>query len=115
MGHEVQTSSTAPGGIRTRQALLIAFAPFAAILLVGLGRWRYFDPMSLEPPPGFLGIPYGVLVLAAALAWGALGGLYVARTRTLHALLLAVVIFTIPACILIILGPAVILILQNLA
>jgi hypothetical protein len=111
----MQPTSTAPGGIRTRQALVITFAPFAALLVVGLGRWQYFDPMSLEPPQGFLGIPYGLLVVAAAFAWGALGGLYVAKTRTLHALLLAVVIFTIPACILIIFGPAVILILQNLA
>ena len=73
----------------------------------------FFDPMGYRRPE-VLGIPVEVLIMAFAVAWGGIGGYVVGTSRSPWVRALAIMVFTLPACVAIILGPAIILILQNL-
>lgn len=76
---------------------------------------RLSEPMVVTPPPSPPGIPLADLLLAAAVGWALLGGVIVARSRKLWVVALGLFVFTIPAFFAVILGPAIILILQDLA
>ena len=82
------------------------------MLVTLLVQPTYFGPMGYEAPT-FLGIPAMLVITGVALAWGALGGLIVATSRSRLALPLVLLFITLPACAVIILGPAILLILQN--
>ena len=90
----------------------------AAVQLVAAG-WSivatptYFEPFGVRRPELF-GVPLDFIVMVFAVAWGAIGGYVVATRRSPWVLPLVLVVFTLPACLAIILGPAIILILQNL-
>ena len=73
----------------------------------------FFDPMGYRRPELF-GIPVQLIVMAFAVAWGAIGGYVVGTSRSPWVLPVVLLVFTLPACLAIIFGPAVILILQNL-
>lgn len=87
--------------------------PVALSLLVWVFSPRYF-PAFGDRPVTWLGIPVGDLLMAAAVGWGLLGGVLVARGRQPYAFAIGFLVFTIPACFAILFAPAVILILQNL-
>jgi len=59
-------------------------------------------------------VPLGVIVGALALAWAALGALIVWTTHSRLAAALSLAFLTVPSMFALILGPAVILIVQNL-
>jgi len=94
-------------------ARLSSLAPFLLAVALQLFAPVYFRPM-LARPPEILGIPLGVVVGALTLAWAAFGSLVVWTTHSRLAAALALGFLTIPSIFAMILGPAVILILQNL-
>lgn len=105
-----ERASSGPG--RAALAWVAAAVP-VAMSVIELVRPTYFGPMGYEPPT-ILGIPAGLVITAIALAWGALGGVIVARSRSRLALPLVLLLITLPACAVVILAPAIVLILQNL-
>lgn len=106
---DTDRSITLPTPIRVGLVL----APLALLLLMYAGSPRFFPPLGYQPAT-WLGISLGDLLMAGAVAWGLLGGVVVARSRKPYAFAIGFLLFTIPACFVILLGPAIILILQNL-
>ena len=90
-----------------------AFTPLIVGTILFLAPTRYFDPMFAKPPD-MLGVPLGVVALALAGIWMLIGVAIVWNARSRITEMLALMLFTIPATILVILGPALILIMQNL-
>jgi hypothetical protein len=74
----------------------------------------FMDPLFANPP-AIGGLPAGVALLFIFLVWAVMGILVVRGARSNARVLLALAVFTLPASIAIILGPALILIIQNLA
>jgi len=91
----------------------MTLTPFA------LAAWVDFVPHSffggpLGPPPEILGLSAGGWLQVAFLAWAAVGAYIVWTTHSRLASALALVLFTPVAIFGLVLGPAVLLILQNL-
>ena len=98
-----------------RNALLVSSLPLWLTLLLSLIAPGYMDPIFANPP-AILGLPAGVLVVTAALVWASMGlWLVWQRGGSVAVLLLAMVLFVAPATLAVVLAPASILILQNLA
>lgn len=80
---------------------------------------RIFAPGFMEPvfsnPPAILGLPAGVVFVLAAFAWMTIGVLIIRTTSTTVGALIAFMAFTVPSMFIILLSPAAILIIQNLA
>ncbi|HET9851790.1 MAG TPA: hypothetical protein VFP56_04705 [Candidatus Limnocylindrales bacterium] len=98
----------APAGAR-----LASLAPFFLAVALQLFAPRYFPPL-FAAPPDVMGVPLGVIVGALALAWAAFGALVVWTTHSRVAAALALAFLTLPSMFALLLGPAVVLILQNL-
>lgn len=94
--------------------LLIALGPVAiGLFLTYLAAPSLGRPMFAEPP-ALLGIPLQLVIMIIALGWGAIGGYVVATTRRPWVLPVALLVFTVPAIVTIVLGPAIVLVLENL-
>ena len=107
-------AGTAPKAWRASIALrLVSLTPFAFALVISLVSRRFFDPLFAEAPT-VLGIPVGLVVGGGALMWAALGALVVWTARSPLLAMLALLLFTVPSILALILGPALILIVQNL-
>ena len=116
--HSAQSGTTfpvAPARWRASGAAKIAsLAPFLVAVALQLFAPVYFAPMLVRPPD-ILGIPLGVVAGALILAWAALGTLIVWTTHSRLAAAMALAFLTLPSIFALILGPAIILILQNLS
>jgi hypothetical protein len=73
----------------------------------------YYDPVFAKPPD-ILGVPLGLVVAGIAMLWMLIGLAMVWRARTRSVEFIALVVFAIPATIVIVLAPPLILIMQNL-
>jgi len=115
-GLEMTSSLTSPPsravkspGARPRIAMrLIAAIP------LWLGPLIYLmSPTFFGPNPELLGIPQSLVMTVGAMSWAliGLGIIWDARSWLVDALVL--VVFTIPAMLFMIIGPAIILIIQN--
>jgi len=76
---------------------------------------RDYLPVILGKPPDILGIPFGFVLEGLILAWAALGARVIWTTRSSVMASIALLITTAPAIPILILLPAIILIMQNLA
>lgn len=94
-------------GPSRRIAIVVSLMPVWTLLAL-----RVFGSSFLEPvfsnPPGILGLPFGVVLLAVSLVWTLFGVMIVARVRSAVARGAALSLFTIPAAVLVVLSPAVI-------
>ena len=90
-----------------------AFTPLWVLIIASVAVPSFSDPIFAKPPD-WLGIPLGVVMDAIALVWMLIGVVVIwdARSRLVEALV--VTFFTIPATLLVVLSPALILIMQNL-
>ena len=80
-----------------------------------LGPLLYLiSPTFFGPKPELLGLPTSLVMLVGAMSWAliGLGIIWDARAWVVDAL--ALVVFTIPALLFMIIGPAILLIVQNL-
>jgi CHASE2 domain-containing sensor protein len=74
----------------------------------------FMDPLFANPP-AIAGLPAGVVFLFLALVWAVLGIVVARRARSTLGIAFTLVVFTLPALFAILVGPALILIVQNLA
>ena len=101
-------------GRSRRGVMAVALTPlwlFAALQLAAPGNT---DPVFANPP-AVLGLPAGIVVQTAALAWMAIGVGIVLATRRVVGWILALVLFATPATALVGLTPPVVLVIRNLA
>jgi hypothetical protein len=97
-----------------RAGYVLTSFPFVLIVVLMVVAPGFMDPL-LANPPAIAGLPAGVVLLFLALVWAVLGILVARRARSTAGIALALVVFTLPASMAIMLGPAAILIIQNLA
>lgn len=97
-----------------RNAVLVAGLPLVLLVVLSAAAPGFLDP-AFANPPAVLGLPAGVVILIAALAWSAVGLLIAGRRpASTGALLISLVVFVGPATIAVVLTPALVLILQNI-
>lgn len=114
----IQAQSTGPvPSIRRGSArgilTVLALLPAWIVLFVSVVAPRGFGPM-VENPPGIGGMPAGVVLGGFAVLLTTLGVLVVRRATSPLVLSLSFALLTIPAVVIVILGPAIILLVQNL-
>jgi hypothetical protein len=104
---------TRPIGPGSRLSVrLAALTPLWVLLIVSVASRTYFDAMFAKPPD-MLGIPVAAVIDAIAIAWMLIGLVLIWDTRSQLMQSLVLAVFTIPATLLIVLAPAVLVILQN--
>jgi hypothetical protein len=92
----------------------LSLIPFGEALLLAVFARSYLPPLFAKPPD-MLGIPVGFVLEVLILAWAALGARVIWTTKSQAMATLALVTTTGPAVPLLLLAPALILIMQNLA
>ena len=99
---------------RSRLAIRLAsLTPLWVQIVASLLFQTYFKPM-VTGPPEILGIPLGVVIAAIAMVWMLIGTVLVWDQRSPFVAVLALMVFTIPSTLVIVMTPAVVLILLNL-
>jgi hypothetical protein len=96
-----------------RLGYAIASLPFFVIIFAATFAPGYFEPV-FENPPEIVGLPAGIVALFLAATWASIAFLAIRETRSGMGIALALLAFTIPSTIVIILTPAVILVVLNL-
>ncbi|HEY8437953.1 MAG TPA: hypothetical protein VIK65_05000 [Candidatus Limnocylindrales bacterium] len=94
--------------------ITVALAPGLVALVMTMGQPGWMDPMFSKPPEA-MGFPLGFVIMAGSAIWYAIGVGLIARARHRAVRLVGVFVFVLPATLAFLLGPAAILILQNLA
>ena len=94
-------------------ARIASLVPFFVAIALQLAAPRFTEGL-LMPPPDIPGIPTGAILGALVLGWAAFGALVVWTTGSRLAAALALGLLTLPSMFGLILGPAMLLILQNL-
>ena len=95
-------------------AVVIASVPVPLWIALWILAPGFMEPVFLNPP-AVLGLPAGVVIIAFAGGLATFGWLVARRARTVGVALGAVTFLTIPALLLIMVTPALILIIVNLA
>jgi hypothetical protein len=97
-----------------RLRVLLGLLPLWIILVLVVAAPGFMDPIFSKPPEAF-GLPGGVVFLGCALAVMAVGVVVLWRTTSRAAAILALACLTLPAVVLSVLAPAIVLILMNLS
>ena len=92
----------------------LSLIPFGEALLLAVFPKNYFGPLFAKPPD-VLGIPLGIVLEVLILAWAALGARVIWTTKSQAMATIALLATTAPAVPVLLLLPAIVLILQNLA
>ena len=101
-------------GGNTRLAISIGLFPlWLTLILVVLAR-SFFDPM-LTNKVAIAGLPIGVAIFVVIGLLTIVGTLAIWRARSSLGVAVAMTLFTTPAVILVILGPAIALVMTNLS
>jgi hypothetical protein len=95
-------------------AVVIASVPVPLWIVLWILAPGFVEPVFLNPP-AMLGLPAGVVIIAFAGVLATFGWLLARRARTVGIALGAVAFLTIPALLLIMVTPALILIIVNVA
>ena len=111
-------SASVPANV-VRSTLHRVVAGIAAVPVFLWFALSIVAPGFMEPvfanPPAMLGLPAGVVIIAFAEVLALLGWLVARRAQTLGVALTALVFLTIPALLLIVMAPALILSIVGLA
>lgn len=94
--------------------VLLGLLPLWILLIRMIAFPESMDPVTAKPPE-MVGLPAGVLLVTTALALMAIGIEVLRRTSSNRAALLAFVGLTLPSAALVILAPALVLIVENMA
>ena len=102
-----------------RSPLLPGASIFATVPMILWAALAAFAPGFVDPvfmnPPAMLGLPAGVVIIAFAMAIAFLGWVVIRRARTVGVVLATLLFLTIPAMLLLLLTPVLVLIVVNLA
>jgi len=95
---------------------LVALAAVPIIAWTVLSRMvpGFTDPLY-QNPPGILGLPAGIVMMFVAAVLTILGLTVAIKSRSMTVIVLGLILFTIPAVLIIALGPPVLLMIQGLA
>src|SRR5262245_20180899 len=91
----------------------ISLVPFFEALAISVFTASYFSPLYSKPPD-IVGVPFGLVLEVALLAWAVLGAAVIWTARSPAVATLAVLATTAPAMVLQIFIPGLVLIMQNL-
>ena len=94
--------------------VLLGLLPLWILLFEAIAFPGSMDPVTANPP-AVAGLPAGVLLVGAALVVMAIGVEVLRRTSSTTSMLLAFLGLTVPAAAVIVVAPALILSVQNLA
>jgi len=97
-----------------RVAVVVASVPMILLPALWVVAPVYMEPLTLNPP-ATLGLPTGVVIVAFAGGMALFGWLVARRAQSLGVALGAVAFLTIPALLLIVVTPALILSIVNSA
>lgn len=113
-----------PAGPASYEALAVSVAGGRARVVMALiPIWLLLGVLALMPeffapvfdnPPGIAGMPAGTVLLLAMVLWALVGASVIRTRRSDLGVLLTLLLFAIPASIVVILGPALVLFAQNL-
>ena len=92
----------------------LSLIPFGEALLLAVFARSYLPPL-FSKPPDMLGIPFGFVLEVIILAWAALGARVIWTTKSQAMATLALLTTTAPAVPLLLLLPAIIEIMMNMA
>jgi hypothetical protein len=109
--HAGTTPRAASRSMLTRR--LVSLTPLWLLIVLSVASPSFFQPMFAKPPE-IEGVPLGLVFTGIAMVWMLLGTVLIwdARSQVVQSLVL--LLFTIPATVLVVFTPAVILIMQNL-
>ena len=93
---------------------LVTSAPIILFVFLRVAAPAFFDPL-FQNPPAFAGLPLGIVIMAVVFAWTVFGIVIVNRTTTSTGIVVALLVFTLPAIFVMLLTPAIVLIEANLA
>ena len=96
-----------------RLGYALASLPFVLIIAVPLIASGFFEPIFANPPE-ILGLPAGIIGLFLAATWASIAFVVIRGTRSWFGIALALLVFTFPSIIAIILLPATVLIVLNM-
>jgi hypothetical protein len=101
------------GPTRRWQRLVLGLLPVWVLIFLSVAAPGFIDPMYANPP-AVVGLPAGVVIIAAALGLTIVGVEILRRVESDVAAVLVWLLFTVPALAVILLGPAAILMVLNL-
>ena len=113
-------AGTSPAVVPVRPAsrsgprVLLGLLPLWVLLTFAVAAPAFMDPLFANPP-AIVGLPAGIFIIAVAMTLMLAGVWLLRRTESDLMILLVFLAFTVPAMALILIGPATILIVQNLA
>jgi hypothetical protein len=107
-------SLTVPTGTTSSQRLgyAIASLPFVLLATITILAAGFMEPVFLNPPE-VLGLPMGILMVFVAAVWASLAFVVVRAVRSGVGVAIALLVFTVPAIIAILLIPGTIVAILN--
>ena len=112
----VSPQSTQPPARSRRESWpsrFFAFTPLWILIIASVASPTFLGPMTSKPPD-ILGLPLGVVVEGLAMLWMLIGVAMIWDARSRLAESLGFILFTIPATLVVVFTPAVVLITLNL-
>jgi hypothetical protein len=94
--------------------VLLGLVPLWVLIIFALAAPGFMDPLFANPP-SVAGLPAGVFIVALAMALMLAGVWLLRRPASDLTILLVFLVFIVPALALILVGPAIILVVTNLA
>jgi hypothetical protein len=94
--------------------ILLALLPFWLLLVLAIAAPKFLGVL-LDNPPSLLGLPLGVVLVAAGLAWALVGAIAVTVVSSNVARTAVLVVTMLPALFLVIFSPAVVIVAETLA
>ena len=101
-------------GPRSGPRVLLGLSPLWALLFFAVTAPGFFDPF-FSNRPSVAGVPAGIFIIAVAMTLMLAGVWLLRRSGSDAGIVLAFLAFTLPATVLILVGPAMSLIMANLA
>lgn len=93
--------------------VLVGLVPVWLQLVIAIASPK-FSASVFDNPPGIAGLPAGVLLLALAMVWTLIGAVVLHKRRSTAGVIGALLVFVAPATLVVLFGPALVLIIQNL-
>ena len=94
--------------------IVLALLPFWLLLVLAIAAPKFLAVL-LDEPPSLLGLPLGVVLVAAGLAWALVGAIAVTVVSSSFARTAVLVVTMLPALFAVIFSPAIVIVVEALA